>query len=75
LANGSYGNKTLTLVFLIVGSVFACFGIVYISIVVKRYLNATLEEEQNEEEAKAAAIGAALASKDSPHAYDKMEDE
>ena len=75
MANGSYGNKTLTLVFLIVGSVFACLGIVYISIVVKRYLNATLEEEQNEEEAKAAAIGAALASKDSPDAYDKMEDE
>jgi len=39
VASGDYGNGTITLVFLIVGTVFACAGIIYISIVVKKYLD------------------------------------
>jgi hypothetical protein len=49
VASGA-GGSTLALVFMIVGSILACAGIIYVSIVVKKYLNNALEEEQLEEE-------------------------
>lgn len=48
-ASGNYSAGPAGLTLLIVGSILACVAIVYISIVVKRYLNnaAALESERN----------------------------
>ncbi len=53
-ASGKSENNTLILVFLIVGSILGCAGIVWISIVAKRKLNETLKiaEEEDEEKEK-----------------------
>jgi uncharacterized membrane protein YdjX (TVP38/TMEM64 family) len=51
-AKGKSENNTVILVFLIVGSILGCAGIVWISVVAKRKLNETLkiEEEKREQE-------------------------
>jgi uncharacterized membrane protein YdjX (TVP38/TMEM64 family) len=51
-ASGKSENNTLILVFLIVGSILGCAGIVWISIVAKRKLNETLKIGEEEEEMK-----------------------
>ena len=45
-ATGNYDAGPAGLALLIVGSVLACFLIIYISIIVKRYLNKAMEEQQ-----------------------------
>ena len=50
---GNYESGTLGLVVLIVGSILGLIAIIYISIVVKRYLNkALIEENENKAEEK-----------------------
>ena len=49
-ASGDYEGGTATLVFLIVGTVFAFVAVVYITIVVKRYLNKQLKEDDAEKQ-------------------------
>ena len=46
-ASGNYDSGTAGLILLIVGSILACVAIVYISIKVRGYLNAALEEEDS----------------------------
>mmetsp|Transcript_27984 Transcript_27984/g.37350 ORF Transcript_27984/g.37350 Transcript_27984/m.37350 type:complete len:82 (+) Transcript_27984:683-928(+) len=43
-ASGDYDAGPAGLALLIVGSVLACAAIIYVSIVVKRYLNAAVEQ-------------------------------
>eukprot|EP00354_Favella_ehrenbergii_P010775 CAMPEP_0170467436 /NCGR_PEP_ID=MMETSP0123-20130129/11016_1 /TAXON_ID=182087 /ORGANISM="Favella ehrenbergii, Strain Fehren 1" /LENGTH=81 /DNA_ID=CAMNT_0010733803 /DNA_START=683 /DNA_END=928 /DNA_ORIENTATION=+ len=43
-ASGDYDAGSAGLALLIVGSVLACAAIIYVSIVVKRYLNAAVEQ-------------------------------
>jgi uncharacterized membrane protein YdjX (TVP38/TMEM64 family) len=45
IATGDYDGGIAPLILLIIGSVLACVGLVYISIIVKKYLNRALEEE------------------------------
>ena len=47
LISGDYDGGVAPIILLIVGSVLACGGIIYISIVVRRYLKANLEEEEH----------------------------
>ena len=42
-ATGNYEQSTLSLVFIIVGTILALLAIIYISCVVKKYLNDTLD--------------------------------
>ena len=51
-ASGDYEGGTATLVFLIVGTVFAFAAVVYITIVVKRYLNKQLQEDDAQKQQK-----------------------
>ena len=51
-ASGEFEGGTATLVLLIVGTVLAFVAIVYITIVVKRYLNKQLAEDAAEKEGK-----------------------
>ena len=53
-AKGKSENNTLILVFLIVGSIIGCGGIIYISMVAKRMLN---EKLQVDEDGNAQPIG------------------
>ena len=53
-ASGEFEGGTATLVLLIVGTVLAFVAIVYITIVVKRYLNKQLAEDAAEKESKEA---------------------
>ena len=53
-ASGEFEGGTATLVLLIVGTVLAFVAIVYITIVVKRYLNKQLAEDAAEKEGKEA---------------------
>lgn len=46
-ATGNYDAGVAPLILVIVGSILACVAIVYISIVVKRYLNQAMEQENN----------------------------
>ena len=48
-ASGNYDAGPAGLVMLIVGSVLACAAIIYVSFVVKRYLNAATSQEQTEQ--------------------------
>ena len=45
-ATGNYDAGPAGLALLIVGCVMACVAIIYVSIVVKRYLNKAIEEEE-----------------------------
>ena len=47
-ASGNYDAGPAGLALLIVGSVLACVVIIYVSIVVKRYLNAAIEREESQ---------------------------
>jgi len=51
-ASGEFEGGAATLIFLIVGTIFAFAAIVYISIIVKRYLNKQLAEDKEAEVAK-----------------------
>ena len=61
-ATGNYDAGTAGLILLIVGSVLACVAIIYVSTVVKRYLNQAMVDEQenylsqNNEEVQAPLI-------------------
>ena len=46
-ASGNYEQGTASLVFIIVGTILAFIAIVYISCVVKKYLNEKLEEKKD----------------------------
>ena len=46
VATGNYDAGAAPLIFLIVGSIAACVAIIYVSIVVKRYLNSAMEDEE-----------------------------
>ena len=45
-ATGNYDSGPAGLIFLIVGSVLACVAIIWISIVVRKYLNSAMENEE-----------------------------
>ena len=48
-AEGNYDAGPAGLALLIVGCILACVAIIYVSIVVKRYLNAAVEREESEQ--------------------------
>ena len=48
-ASGNYDAGPAGLALLIVGCVLACVAIIYVSIVVKRYLNAAIKREEEEQ--------------------------
>ena len=52
-ASGDFEGGAATLTFLIVGTIFAFAAIVYISIIVKRYLNKQLAEDKEAAESEA----------------------
>ena len=49
-ASGNYEQGTASLIFIIVGTALAFAAIVYITVVVRRYLNLALESEKVEPE-------------------------